>query len=249
MVFVPAGEFQMGSTDNQFSNDVQSCINANGNSQASCEKLRKNEKPLHKVYLDAYWIDQTEVTNARYARCVNSRNCQPLIITYSLTRSDYYDNSQYADYPVVGVDWSQADSYCRWAGRSLPTEAQWEKAARGTDARTFPWGEGMDSSRFNTNAKDTSRAGSYPAGISPYGALDMVGNVWQWVADWYSEGYYDISPDRNPQGPATGSTRILRGLPWGDNKSPLSSTTIRLETKPTDSGQNIGFRCASSATP
>ncbi|HRQ25217.1 MAG TPA: SUMF1/EgtB/PvdO family nonheme iron enzyme, partial [Anaerolineales bacterium] len=187
MVFVPAGEFTMGSDAGD-----------------------DDEKPVHQVYLDAFWMDQTEVTNAMYAKCVADDGCAPPSSSKSYTRDSYYDNSEFDDYPVIYVNWNQANAYCTWAGRSLPTEAQWEKAARGTDARAYPWGNTTPNSallNYNANIGDTSKVRSYESGASPYGAYDMAGNVWEWVADWYDENYYAYSPNRNPQGPSSGEYR------------------------------------------
>ena len=246
LIYVPAGEFQMGLTSDQYWNAV---ISAGKHcSQSDCEKFFSAEKPAHTVYLDAFWIDQTDVTNAMYARCAG---CKPPSSLFSNTHMSYYKNSQYADYPVVYVTWSQADTYCKWAGRRLPTEAQWEKAARGTDGRAFPWGEGIDESMANyaNHEKDTTRVDSYPRGASPYGALDMTGNVWQWVADWYDSSYYASSPNKNPTGPDSGTTRVIRGSSY-IIPDILASITVRLpgnkESSPLDS---IGFRCAMSLAP
>ena len=218
MVFVPAGEFQMGSTEAQVQVAITACVK-DGNSQSDCNDLFANEKPAHTVYLDSFWIDQTEVTNGRYAQCASAGGCVVPKKINSEFISNYYGDSQFTDYPVINIDWNQADAYCKWAGRRLPTEAQWEKAARGTDGRTYPWGEGMDCNKANYPKQDgfcgheaETKVGSYPAGASPYGALDMAGNTWEWVADWY--GPYSSSSQKNPQGPSTGEEKVLRGGIW-----------------------------------
>jgi len=229
LLYVPAGKFQMGSSD---------------------------YGPIHTVDLDAFWIDQTDVTNAMFAKYVASNGGnEPPLKTSSNTRKSYFQNSQYANYPVIYVSWDQADAYCKWAGRQLPTEAQWEKAARGTDGRTYPWGEGIDKSKANYDPAgqkwdndDTSKVGSYPAGASPYGALDMAGNVWQWVADWYESSYYAGSPDQNPTGPDSGTARVARGGSAG-NDSSLINSAARLDVDPLEQDFSTGFRCAMSAAP
>jgi formylglycine-generating enzyme required for sulfatase activity/serine/threonine protein kinase len=219
MVYVPAGEFEMGSNTGD-----------------------SDEQPVHTVYLDAYWIDQTEVTNGQYQRCVQAGQCEP-----SEYRNDRDFNGELQ--PVVGVDWFNARAYCEWAGAQLPSEAQWEKAARGTDGRTYPWGNAQPNSNllnFYRNIGKTVAVGSYPAGASPYGALDLAGNVWEWVADWYAEGYYATSPARNPKGPSSGEYRVLRGGSWDGD--PLSvRASFRYRSTPTISFNGIGFRC--SAVP
>ena len=225
MVYVPAGEFTMGSND--------------GDSY---------DKPIHTVALDAYWIDRTEVTNVMYAICVQVGDCQTPSNTSSSTRNSYYGNSQYADYPVIYVDWNTAQTYCGWAGARLPTEAEWEKAARGTDERTYPWGSSSPGSsllNYNQSVGDTTAVGSYPAGVSPYGALDMAGNVWEWVNDWYGETYYSQSPSSNPQGPVSGNDRVLRGGSWGSYVGDFRSA-VRSGYYPTVFNKNIGFRCVLS---
>jgi len=228
MVYVPAGQFLMGSRDTP--------------SQA--------DNPQHTAYLDAYWIDRTEVTNAQYRKCVEAGVCQ---------QPGCWDNenANAPDQPVVCVTWAEAQAYAAWVGGRLPTEAEWEKAARGTDGRIYPWGDKFDGTRLNycdrnceLNVKDTSAddgyavaapVGSYLSGASPYGALDMAGNVWEWVADWYDEEYYDRSPARNPQGPDTGVLRVLRGgcfldVDW------IVQCAARYEDSPYRRDEYIGFR-------
>ena len=245
MVYVPAGEFTMGSnTDDAL---------------VECQKFRSdcsrdwfvNEAPPHQVYLDAYYIDKFEVSNAQYKICVESGGCvQPLENSYS--RSSYYGNSQYDDYPVIYVNWNLAQAYCEWAGATLPTEAQWEKAARGTDGRTYPWGEGIDCEKANfgiCNKGDTTTVGSYPDGASPYGALDMAGNVMEHVNDWYDSEYYLQSPLKNPKGPSNGNGHVVRDGAWTSYAFSLR-TSARNHSDVAGKAiiYTIGFRCAHSGT-
>ena len=204
LLYVPAGNFTMGSIAAWDWDD-----------------------PQHTLYLDTFWIDQTDITNKMYALCVSDGACNLPSSTSSSTRSSYYGNSEFDNYPVIYVSWSDAAAYCTWAGRQLPTEAEWEKVARGTDRRTYPWGnETPDGSllNYNTNVDDTTAVGSYPKGASPYGALDMAGNVYQWVNDWYSNGYYQSSPSSNPLGPDSGQFRVLRGGYWGSDYGNVQSS-------------------------
>ncbi len=224
-IYVPAGKFKMGTANHL------------------------DEEPIHSVYLNAYWIDQTEVTNAMYEQCVDESQCQPPASVSSYTRKQYYGNAEYGNYPVIYVTWDDASQYCEWAGRHLPTEAQWEKSARGTDGRTYPWGNNTASDgllNFLFDVGDTSAAGSYSAGASPYGVLDLAGNVWEWVADWYDSIYYSISPESNPSGPPTGTAHVVRGGSWLNHQF-LVRSALRIYYKPDSAYFNLGFRCAADA--
>ena len=202
-----------------------------------------DERPPHTVFLDAYYFDKYEVTNALYKICVEAGACR------LPTSTGRYNNSQYAQHPVVYVDWNMSQTYCEWRDARLPTEAEWEKAARGTDGRGYPWGWTQSSTYadFSQEPSDTKPVGSYPQGVSPYGAFDMADNAYEWVGDWYSAGYYAVSPRQNPMGPEIGEYRVLRGGTWCyDGKCDLGST-IRDGYDPSNSWNIVGFRCAKSA--
>jgi formylglycine-generating enzyme required for sulfatase activity len=201
--------------------------------------------------LDDYYIDKYEVTNARYQACVDAGVCQPPREMSSATRSNYYGNSDFDDYPVIYVDWDMAVVYCEWRGAQLPTEAQWEKAARGTDGRSYPWGEGIDAilANYNYNIGDTTAVGNYEDGVSPYGLYDMTGNVWEWVADWYSGTYYQTSPSANPTGPASGQFRGLRGGSWLNEEEFVHTFTRGWNQLEYFQYVDFGFRCAKETVP
>ena len=230
LLYVPAGDFLMGSTETD--------------SQA-----KSAEKPQHTVYLDAFWIDQTEVTNAMYARCVQGRACQPPFYAASIGADSYYGNAHFDHYPILSVTWDEARIYCEWAGRRLPTEAEWEKAARGADGRLYPWGNAAPSQMltdFDQYRTFPPEVGNSPRAASPYGALDMVGYLSEWVNDWWAENYYRDAPSRNPLGPATGISKVVRGGIWDSSLAALRVAN-RVDFASEGFRSNLGFRCAASA--
>ncbi len=240
MALVPAGPFEMGSDDGA-----------------------EDEQPAHTVTLDDFYIDQFEVTNAQYAVCLEAGACQPTTDTTafasSYSRRIYYGNAEYADYPVIYATWYEAQEYCAWRGARLPTEAEWEKAARGgLEGNSFPWGDeapvceagAENGAKFDDNADcndtDTEQVGSYsPNG---YGLYDMAGNVWEWVSDWYDAAYYARSPTENPTGPEEAGFPVVRGGSWG-NDADHQRVSDRRINDPKSGSLNIGFRCAKDATP
>jgi formylglycine-generating enzyme required for sulfatase activity len=256
MVLVPEGAFEMGSNLDAV---MPFCPDWDQGRQC----LAKNyigEAGVHTVALDAYYIDQYEVTNQAYALCVKTGDCEaPADISLG-TQDYYYNNPKFDNYPVVNVTWNEAMKYCNWRGGRLPTEAEWEKAARGTDQRLFPWGNAYTSTKANLcdinctaqqSNKDLNDGYPYtsPVGIfldaqSPYGAYDMAGNVWEWVIDWYDEGYYgtQLAGSQNPQGPDSGDGRVVRGGSWVSNIF-NARTTLRLNYQPDQHAFHIGFRC------
>jgi formylglycine-generating enzyme required for sulfatase activity len=262
MVYVPAGEFQMGSTLEQAKYALALCkASVEGSSLAICQASSfDDERPAHMVALDGFWIDQTEVTNGHYQRCVDAGDCLPPVETGSYTRERYYGAPAYDDYPVIWVTRPQAADYCAWAGGRLPTEAEWEYAARGPEGRLFPWGDEFDGTRLNycdasctagmtdqavnDGYPDTAPVGSFPSGVSWCGALDMAGNVREWVADWFA--YYSKERQVNPTGPSSGHTHSPRGGCWLDTPE-ITRSANRGQNTIDYSRHKVGFRCAADA--
>ena len=231
MVLVPAGEFIMGSNEGNV-----------------------DEKPAHQVYLDAYYIDKHEVTIGQYGEFLDVNSFDPPPLWTTMAQPSYENR------PVVNVDWKDASNYCKWAGKRLPTEAEWEKAARGTDGRLYPWGNdppsparanfGKDRDKWN-NHEALVPVGQMKEGKSPYGVYDLAGNVWEWVNDWYDPDYYAASPSRNPQGPISGKFKVIRGGSWDLAPERLRSAQRDLNVptttdydSPAYRNFNSGFRCA-----
>jgi len=221
MVVIPDGEFWMGAEDGL-----------------------QDTRPLHRVHLSSYWFDRYEVTNARYRQCVEGGGCTP-----PKDRQAFEDRQQ-AQRPVTNITWSQARAFCQWQGKRLPTEAEWEKAARGTDGRRYPWGNNedvlknhMSKQEIKTDTGGTELIGRQVATASPYGVFDLIGSVSEWVKDWYAEDFYQASPTRDPQGPSRGSFRVLRGGEWNE-KSPNFQASYRGWDDVTYWGPTLGVRCA-----
>jgi formylglycine-generating enzyme required for sulfatase activity len=221
MVLVPAGEFLMGSWTGEV-----------------------DEQPMRRVYLDAYFFDKDQLTVGEYAKFLEA--------TSHNVPSDWniMSRAMHKQRPVVNVEWTDAVAYCKWAGKRQPTEAEWEKAARGMDGRTYPWGD-EPPTKFHGNMKKElwnnhmglTPVGMFEDGKSPYGINDMAGNVWEWVSDWYDPNYYQTAPLRNPTGPSTGSHKVVRGGSWASGPEGLRSS--ERETRlPSFQGYGTGFRCA-----
>lgn len=247
MVFIPAGEFLMG-TDPDWDPFFWGA-----------------EGPSHRVYLDGYLIYRFEVTNGMYQDCVTAGACPRPEQKESRTRPEYYGNDDYSDYPVIYVDYTSALSYCRWVGGRLPTEAEWERAARGDiDDRLFPWGstaaEGSQANFCDRGCpgqeidydkedgfNDTAPIGSYPDGMSLYGLFDTAGNVWEWTFDYFNAGYYQASPEKNPKGPQSSQYRVIRGGGWNNPSSGIRIVQ-RTGVNPDMALDTLGFRCAVAST-
>ncbi len=260
----PGGNQAAGSTRNSNDGMTEIYIPTGTFTQGGLDpNATQDEKPAHKVTMHAYWIDKFDVTNAMYLQCVSAGACNPPQSFSSKTVTNYFNNKDYNDYPVVQVTWGDAAAYCKWAGRRLPTEAEWEYAARGTTINTYPWGnDAPDNTRanFNSAVGDTTKVGSFPAGASPFGVLDMAGNVYQWVSDFYDANYYSKGVVLNPTGPTARTNffgRVIKGGSFQD-----VAADIRIANRPQALGPNpdaqqgsaaylgtfdakIGFRCAS----
>jgi len=264
MVHVPAGDFEMGSTSKRVWNS--------------------DESPAHTVFLDDFYIDQYEVTNQQFAEFLNLHENQPKgnVTWFDVDDEDariHYMNGGwkadpgYENHPAVEVTWYGAREFCEWNGKRLPTEAEWEKAARGPEGSIYPWGNEFDSSRVNGDDETiedsysipctptccdgydrTAPVGSFPNGISPYGVYDMAGNVWEWVYDYYKENFYGQSPSTNPiaeseVGDASWVPHVFRGGSWNDYTVDSLRSSNRANDLPNTSTANIGFRCATSTLP
>jgi serine/threonine-protein kinase len=270
MVVIPAGPFAMGSSAEDIARGVAECRKrAKPENEPRCEAWFRSEGPQHQVFLDAFAIDRYEVTNAQFARFAATgyrttaeadgsgwvRREKGGVWAWEDVKGATWrtpggpGTSAPADHPVVQVSWHDATAYCAWAGGRLPTEAEWEKAGRGSDGRRYPWGNEWTPARAKARhaGKGTVAVGSHPAGVSPYGVHDMAGNVWEWTADWYAPGYYALSPQRGPTGPPTGEQRVLRGGSW-INEHFFLVLTHRIEGKPGARANNVGFRCVRGAS-
>jgi len=256
MVYIPAGDFLMGAT-------------------ADAQYANPNEMPQHTVSLDAFCMDRTEVTNGMFTLFVQKTGHQTdaerlgngIVLDFNQSGSPWVEGEPGVSWrhphsasdsisgldnrPVVQVSWNDAFAYCQWADRRLPTEAEWEKAARGTIGRLYPWGNDAPNANllnYNRLVGHLTDVGSYPAGASPYGALDMLGNAYEWVFDRYDSSYYSHPDSSNPQGPSSGSSRIIRGGAWNYGLD-WTRITSRSKLEPTDRIETLGFRCTSDANP
>jgi iron(II)-dependent oxidoreductase len=232
MVLVPAGEFLMGSDPHRD------------------RAAGPQEQPQHRVFLDAFKIDRYEVSNVEYLRYV---------LATGADWPQFWRGKPFADkmalHPVINVSWEEADAYCRWVGKRLPTEAEWEKAARGDDGRMFPWGdEPAGWIKSNIAHPGSKRGAKYPPlanidrydkGVSPYGVYQLAGNVSEWVSDWFDPEYYRRSPDRNPQGPERGDLKVFRGGSWNEDPE-VARSAGRNGGEPARRSYLTGFRCAQS---
>lgn len=254
MIYVPGGDFWMGSTESQIDDAIAQC----NQHYSPCNRwYYEREGPQHLVSLDAYWIDQTEVSNAQYRLCVDEGACSAP--TTCKKGQPTFNDPEKVEHPVVCVDWEDAQTYCQWAGRRLPTEAEWEYALRGGGSSIYPWGDEFDGSRlnycdancsqsfaddrFNDGYSLTAPVGSFPSGVSWSGAYNMSGNVSEWVADWFG----DYSPDAvsNPSGPVSGSEKMLKACSWFSNPA-YCRGALRPSVDPNTRFDYLGFRCAKS---
>jgi formylglycine-generating enzyme required for sulfatase activity len=242
-VYVPSGAFTMGSTDQQLADLKKKYPNTDD---------FDGEVPQRKVTLDAYWIGKFEVTNAQFDKFSKASNYvtdidkkrkpSPINPRTGKRFSRIGNDNQ----PVVWMSWNDAAAYCKWAGGRLPTEAEWEKAARGTDGRIFPWGNQWDGSRCHSSESrqmKTVPVGSFPQGVSPFGCHDMAGNVAEWCADWFDKDSYRNAPAKNPKGPKSREMRVLRGGSWSANADGLRAS-YRGKLSPTQATMTQGFRVA-----
>jgi len=232
MLHIPAGEFTMGST----SAEIEQLLARHPRAKIS---QFEGEQPQHRVSLDDYYIYKNPVTVAQYRTyCQTTAQAFPREASWSWEET----------HPIMNVTWHDAHAYAEWAGVSLPTEAQWEKAARGADGLAYPWGNAWDPTKccnsVGQRAYKTSPIGAHPAGRSPYGVLDMAGNVWEWCADWYFVFYYQTTPAQNPRGPGNAVQRVIRGGSWHELEDYYFRCAHRGMSDPMQKVSYIGFRCA-----
>lgn len=226
-----------------------------GSDSFSAEFTEEAEQPTHFVSLTPFWIQRTEVSNAAYAECVAAEACSEPTSLVSNTRLDYYTNAEFAEYPVIFVTQPQAQAYCEWVGERLPTEAEWEYAARYPTHTYYTWGsaantavDNPDLANFGKTIGDTTPVYSHFAGITESGLFNMNGNVWEWTADWFDPDYYQNSPPENPTGPESGSEKVARGGSWSTSLEYISLTN-RFNRDPNQGYDNVGFRCVRRTSP
>ncbi len=230
-LLVPEGEFLMGSTENQIVRLMR---------EYGAEiNWFNDERPAHIVKLPSFYIDKYPVTNERYAEFLKQTG-------YDAPETWGVRGFDQPEQPVVGASWQDALTYCNWAGKRLPTEAEWEKAARGVNARLYPWGEEKPEGRANFSNKHggPTKVGAFAEGASPYGVMDMAGNVWEWVNDWYDNKYYSHSPSQDPKGPQSSAGRIVRGGCWINNPTMIRCAERDYRRLPHTDLRYFGFRCA-----
>lgn len=278
MVYVPSGNFIMGSNNEQLDKAMKDCRKMH-DAENDCPRhiYAKQEQPQHELYIDAFWIDKTEVTNAQFCEFLNVNGNQTTngvkwfepgaghrgIIYGYIEETDnvFYPKVGFENYPVIEVSWFGAKAYCDWIGGRLPTEAEWEYAAKGTTNNIYPWGNEFNGSivnyrdatfDFDNLGKDScfsdgfpmwSPVGSYPDGASWCGALDLAGNVHEWVYDWYADDYYSTSLNENPKGPENGALKICKGGSWYDPSWHVRCSYRKILNPSSARMHWIGFRC------
>ncbi len=258
MVEIPASTFRMGLGFHKITDMLEMCWQVDDR----CNRWWfKDEYPDHMVYLDKYWIDIYEVTNQKYLEFVEATGHRPALDDTCETKACWEGNlwkgksfpKEIKNQPVTQVSWHDAKEYCEWRGKRLPTEAEWEKAARGPMGNLYPWGNDLPPGKATYRRKwrgihTMTDVGSYPNGVSVYGVHDMAGNVWEWVADWYDRKYYKKRVRNNPQGPERGVFKVMRGGSWVNYEDTLHSA-FRRWGRPYVRFNDTGFRCAKDPIP
>jgi len=236
MVLIPSGTYEMGDLKSLSETNVFDLLNPDRHALGP-------ENPAHKVFVEAFFIDIYEVTNASFAEFIKAKNRKP---------PTFWNNTDFnqPQQPVVGITWKEAQSFCKWKNKRLPTEAEWEKAAKGKEIYDYPWGNSLPTEEklnFDSHTGKTMPVGSYEAGKSSLGVYDLSGNVAEWVYDWHGPEYYLFSPEKNPQGPSEGTYKVIRGGNWRNNKDDVK-VTFRNATTPKLKSKTVGFRCAKNAS-